>query len=89
MSSDGGGSVTRWVGGVQAGKADAAHALWERYFAQLVNLARRRLASARHARAVEDEEDAALSAFASFCAARPSANFHVSAAATISGGCWS
>jgi DNA-directed RNA polymerase specialized sigma24 family protein len=66
MSSDEGGSVTRWVGAVQGGDPDAVRALWERYFAQLVNLARRRLAAGRHAGAVEDEEDAALSAFESF-----------------------
>src|SRR6516225_6003270 len=68
MSSDEGGSVTRWVGGLQGGDPDAVPALWERYFARLVALARRRLASVRHGRAVEDEEDAALSAFESFCA---------------------
>jgi DNA-directed RNA polymerase specialized sigma24 family protein len=44
---------------------DAVKALWERYFDQLVRLARRRL---RHLRgAISDEEDVALSAFDSFC----------------------
>ena len=40
--------------------------MWERYFDRLVRLARKRLAG-RHG-GVEDEEDAALSAFDSFCA---------------------
>jgi DNA-directed RNA polymerase specialized sigma24 family protein len=60
------GSVTRWIDGVRLGDPDAAQALWERYFQRLVRLARTRLA--RCAGADEDEEDAALSAFDSFCA---------------------
>jgi RNA polymerase sigma factor (sigma-70 family) len=65
MVSDGEGSVTRWVGGLKAGEAEAARRLWERYFADLVRLARARLRDAP--RAVADEEDAALSAFKSLC----------------------
>src|SRR4051812_38496320 len=59
------GSVTLWLGALRAGDLDAAQPLWERYFARLVRLARARL----HAtpRADADEEDAALSAFDSFC----------------------
>jgi DNA-directed RNA polymerase specialized sigma24 family protein len=60
------GSVTRWIGGLKEGDQDAVQALWERYFSRLVRLARARLA--RCSGADEDEEDAALSAFDSFCA---------------------
>ena len=63
MESDG--SVTRWVADLRAGDAEAARALWERYFDRLVRLARRRLAVNRGADA--DEEDAALGAFATLC----------------------
>jgi RNA polymerase sigma factor (sigma-70 family) len=59
------GSVTRYLGGLKAGEAEAARVLWERYFAELVRLARARLRDA--ARAAADEEDAALSAFDSLC----------------------
>ena len=62
------GSITRCVGDLKAGDHAAAQVLWERYFDQLVRLARRKLAIARRAGADEDEEDAALSAFDSFCA---------------------
>jgi DNA-directed RNA polymerase specialized sigma24 family protein len=63
MTSDG--SVTRWLGQLQAGDPVAAQRLWERYFRRLVALARagRRGAPRRAA----DEEDVALSAFDSFC----------------------
>ncbi len=65
MSSDDEGSVTRWVGGLKAGDAEAVRQLWERYFADLVRLARARLRDAP--RAVADEQAAALSAFDSLC----------------------
>src|SRR5215470_15704111 len=45
--------------------AGAARELWQRYFAQLVELARQRLRGTL--RRVADEEDVALSAFDSFC----------------------
>lgn len=63
MPSDG--SITRFVGQLQAGDADAAAPLWQRYFQQLVELARRKLGQAKVR--VADEEDVALSAFDSFC----------------------
>src|SRR5271157_689985 len=66
MPVEDGGSVTRWIGDLKAGDPEAARALWERYFDRLVRLARKRLS--RRAGGVEDEEDAALSAFDSFCA---------------------
>jgi DNA-directed RNA polymerase specialized sigma24 family protein len=61
------GSVTSWLGDLKAGDRDAAQKLWERYFGSLVRLAQARLRTAP--RVVADEEDAALSAFDSFCTA--------------------
>ena len=59
------GSVSRWLDQVHAGDSGAVQRLWERYFARLVGLARKKL---RHApRRAADEEDVALSAFQSFC----------------------
>jgi DNA-directed RNA polymerase specialized sigma24 family protein len=63
MSSDA--SVTTWLHLLKDGDSAAAQQLWERYFHQLVARARKRLGSAPRRSA--DEEDAALSAFASFC----------------------
>lgn len=62
------GSVTRWIGELKAGDPAAAQPLWERYFDRLVRLARARLLTSRLPSAEADEEDAALSAFDSFCA---------------------
>src|SRR3954469_19945006 len=61
------GSVTLWLGALRAGDLDAAQPLWERYFARLVQLARARLRATPRTGADADEEDAALSAFDSFC----------------------
>jgi DNA-directed RNA polymerase specialized sigma24 family protein len=58
-------SVSAWIGQLKAGEQAAAQQLWERYFHQLVQLARGCLQGA--ARRVADEEDVALAAFASFC----------------------
>ena len=63
MSSHG--SVTRWLGRLQAGDPSAAQQLWQRYFQRLVGLARQKLRGAP--RRAADEEDVALSAFDSFC----------------------
>jgi DNA-directed RNA polymerase specialized sigma24 family protein len=57
-------SVTLWLQLLKAGDRAAAQPLWEKYFAQLVRHARARLAGTF--RTVADEEDVALSAFASF-----------------------
>jgi DNA-directed RNA polymerase specialized sigma24 family protein len=67
MASHDDGSVTRWIGDLKSGGDSAAQHLWERYFHRLVNLARARLRAARRPGTIEDEEDAALSAFDSFC----------------------
>jgi DNA-directed RNA polymerase specialized sigma24 family protein len=63
MTSEG--SVTRWLGPLQAGDPDAAQQLWERFFRRLVGLARKKLGGTPRRGA--DEEDVALSAFDSFC----------------------
>lgn len=68
MTDEEQGSISRWIGNLKAGDVAAVQPLWERYFERLVRLARRRLQSARRPGAHEDEEDAALSAFDSFCA---------------------
>jgi DNA-directed RNA polymerase specialized sigma24 family protein len=59
------GSITQWIAAVKAGDHRAAEELWRRFHEELLQVARARLRSG--ARAVADEEDAALSAFASFC----------------------
>jgi DNA-directed RNA polymerase specialized sigma24 family protein len=58
------GSITQWIGRLKAGNGAAAQQIWERYWTQLVSVARGKL---RHSRRREaDEEDVALSAFDSF-----------------------
>jgi DNA-directed RNA polymerase specialized sigma24 family protein len=52
---------------LNGGDRAAVRPLWERYFTRLVGLARARLIAARRPRGDLDEEDVALSAFASFC----------------------
>ena len=75
MATDGPGSVSRWVSDLKGGDSDAANPLWERYFDRLVRLARKKLRDSRRAGADEDEEDAALSAFDSFCAGAAQGRF--------------
>ncbi len=60
-------SISQWVLGAKRGDSQAIAALWQCYFERLVRLARQKLAAAP--RRVADEEDVALSAFASFCRA--------------------
>src|SRR5438046_5072372 len=59
------GSITQWLHRLQAGDPQGAERLWERYFHRLVGLARAKLQDLP--RRAADEEDVALSAFASFC----------------------
>jgi hypothetical protein len=59
------GSITQYLQSLQTGDDAAAQAIWERYCALLVDLARSKLKGA--ARRVADEEDVALSVFDSFC----------------------
>jgi len=63
MPSEEDGSITCWIDQLRAGDQAAAQSLWERYFQRLVGLARVKL----RAGGDSDEEDAALSAFQSFC----------------------
>jgi DNA-directed RNA polymerase specialized sigma24 family protein len=58
-------SVSQWLAQLKDGDALAAQKLWERYFRRLVGLARLKLQGSP--RRTADEEDVALSAFASFC----------------------
>jgi DNA-directed RNA polymerase specialized sigma24 family protein len=68
MTADEGASITEWLGNLREGDQAAAQPLWERYFSKLVTVARTKLRRMRRTTADEDEEDAALSAFNSFCA---------------------
>src|SRR5689334_1029978 len=58
-------SVSDWIERLKAGDGSAAGHLWRSYFDRLVRLARRHLEGSN--RSFADEEDVALSAFASFC----------------------
>jgi DNA-directed RNA polymerase specialized sigma24 family protein len=66
-------SVSRWLQLLQQGDAAAAQALWQRYFHRLVGLAHVKLQG--RPRRAADEEDVALSAFASFCRAAQAGRF--------------
>ena len=65
MSAEG--SVTTWMHALASGNDEVAQNLWERYFGRMVELARAKLRAG--VRRAADEEDVALSAFASFCKA--------------------
>lgn len=70
------GSVTQFFGRLRTGDPAAAGALWERFFPRLVALARKTLAG--RPQRVADADDAALSAFASFCVRVRRGEFHIS-----------
>lgn len=57
-------SITRWIEDLRRGDDEAADRLWAAYFARMVAVAGRKLNAAGRA---ADDEDAALSAFKSFC----------------------
>ncbi len=59
------GSVSQWMDLVKEGDEDAAQKLWERYFEQLVRLARNQLRGLPKGPA--DEEDVVVNTFDSFC----------------------
>jgi WD40 repeat protein len=63
MSHDG--SVSLWINQLKDGDDEAVQKLWHAYFHRLVALARTKLRGVQ--RRAEDEEDAAPSAFDSFC----------------------
>jgi DNA-directed RNA polymerase specialized sigma24 family protein len=67
-------SVTRLIEEMKTGDDSAVEALWNRYFDQLVNLARQQLGG--RFRRVADEEDVALSAFHSLVAGAERNRFH-------------
>lgn len=58
-------TVSQWIDQLKSGDAQAAQRLWESYFQEMVEVARKKLYGAP--RAMADEEDVALSAFNSFC----------------------
>ncbi len=66
-------SITIYLEQVKQGNDEAARRLWERYFPDLVKLARKTLAGTP--RRMEDEEDVALSALDSFCRAADRGRF--------------
>ncbi len=66
-------SITVWLEQVKCGNDDALRCLWDHFFPELVQLARRRLAGVP--RRMEDEEDVALSVFDSFCRAADEGRF--------------
>ena len=57
--------ITKWIEDLKDGDAEAAEKLWQRYYRQVVDIARRRLEGAK--RAAADEEDVAVSTFKSLC----------------------
>ena len=64
---------TQWIEQLAEGNQQAAQRIWERYREQLLRVARRKLQA--DGRRMADEEDAALSAFASFCRAAAEGRF--------------
>jgi RNA polymerase sigma factor (sigma-70 family) len=66
-------ALTHWLQQLKEGHSQAAQPLWEAYYQRLVALARAKLQGAP--RRAADEEDVALSAFASFCRGAEAARF--------------
>jgi DNA-directed RNA polymerase specialized sigma24 family protein len=65
MSHESNHSVTRLIARLRAGDSDSARLLWERYFARMLGIAKKRLGGA--SRRVVDEEDVAISVFDTLC----------------------
>ena len=89
MTGGDGHSVTCWLGDLKEGDHAAAQPLWERIspgWSWWRGASCKRL---RRTTAGEDEEDAALSAFNSFCAGAARGGFPSWPTATTSGGSWS
>jgi len=57
--------VTQWIEGLQRGDESATRKIWEHFVGQLCVAMRQKLHP--ETRRVYDEEDAAISAFRSFC----------------------
>lgn len=68
-------SISDWVAGLKEGDREAVQKLWESYFHRLVSLARQHLRGLLPRRTAGDEEDVALSAFASFVRAAEAGRF--------------
>jgi DNA-directed RNA polymerase specialized sigma24 family protein len=66
-------SITQWLEQLREGDPNAVEPLWRRFYTALVRHARRKLGSTP--RRAYDEEDAATSAFESFCAAMDAGRF--------------
>ena len=66
-------SLNEWIAKIKDGDEQAAEVIWRRFFPQLVDVARKRLAHVP--RPVEDEEDVALSALSSFFDAAAAGRF--------------
>jgi DNA-directed RNA polymerase specialized sigma24 family protein len=58
-------SITPWLSLLRKGDSEAAQRVWDRYFARLLGLARKKLGGRRFG--IGDEEDVAISALNSFC----------------------
>jgi DNA-directed RNA polymerase specialized sigma24 family protein len=67
MSPEEAGPVSLWIRQLKSGDAAAAQRLWELYYARLLKFASRRRRGLNRPGAVSDAEDAAQSAFKSFC----------------------
>jgi RNA polymerase sigma factor (sigma-70 family) len=67
------GSVSEWIENLRAGDPGAATRLWNRFYANLLRIARRRLNGA--SRRVADEEDLVATAFESFFARMQNGQF--------------
>ena len=67
------GSISYWIEEIKRGNPAAAEVVWDRYFPQLVRLAREKLRGVPGRMA--DEEDVALSVLDSFCRAAPQGCF--------------
>lgn len=66
-------STETWLGKLRQGDHQAAQKLWERYYEQLVRVARKKLTTTP--RRMADEEDVVLSAIDSFCRAAAKGRF--------------
>jgi RNA polymerase sigma factor (sigma-70 family) len=73
VSTTSDGSVSRLIDGLVVGNEAAVEQLWKRYFPRLVGLARKKLRDAPPL--VDNEEDVAASAFASFWRAAEAGRF--------------
>ena len=79
-------TVGQWLGNLAEGDPQAAERIWDRYCQRLLTLARGKLG--RRHRRVSDEEDVAISAFASFCQGVRAGASRRCAKKRICGNCW-